>query len=210
MNDSTKKTDSTCPACGEGTLQARVEAEAFEHHGKTGEIELHYAVCNHCGAELTNAEDARQNKRAMNAFKKSVDGLLSGEEIRDFRKGLRLNQKLAAQLLGGGPVAFSRYESEDIVQSAAMDTALRLCIASPSNLLTLAQHKEVELPQNTVDRITRNEKDHLLFMIRAIREQLDRDQSVGKPGPGRRSKPAIESVHGVIIRWHKTRHWGRA
>jgi len=210
MNDSATTTDRTCPACGEGVLQARVEKESVEYGGKTEDLALRFTVCDHCGAELTGAEDASHNKRAMNAFKKSVDGLLSGNEIRAFRKRLRINQKLAARLLGGGPVAFSRYESDDIVQSAAMDTALRLCIASPSNLLTLAQQKEIDLPGKTVERITHNEKDQLLFMIRAIRDQLDREQAIAGSRPVQRSRPVTESLHGIILRWRKTTHWGSA
>lgn len=210
MTDSTKMTERTCPACGEGALQARTQAESVEYHGKTSEIALHYALCDHCGAELTGAEDSRHNKRAMNAFKKSVDGLLSGDEIRAFRNRLRLNQKLAAQLLGGGPVAFSRYESDDIVHSAAMDSALRLCIASPSNLLTLAELKDIDLPGKTVERITHNERDQLLFMIRAIREQLDREQAIAGSRPVQRSRSTTESLHGVILHWRKTTHWGSA
>lgn len=210
MTNSTKTTDRTCPACGEGTLQARADAEIVEYGGKTGELTLLYAVCDHCGAELTGAEDSRNNKRAMNALKKSIDGLLSGNEIRAFRKRLRLNQKLAARLLGGGPVAFSRYESDDIVQSAAMDTALRLCIASPSNLLTLAQQKGIDLPGEVVERITHNEKDRLLFMVRAVREQLDREQFSTRSRTTQPRKPSMESVHGVVLRWHKTTHWGSA
>lgn len=69
MNDSARTTERTCPACGEGTLQARADTETVEHRGKTGELELRYTVCNHCSAELTDAEDARYNKRAMNALK---------------------------------------------------------------------------------------------------------------------------------------------
>lgn len=210
MTDSTKMTERICPACGEGVLQAKTQAESVEYHGKTSEIRLHYALCDHCGAELTGAEDSRQNKRAMNEFKKTIDGLLSGNEIRAFRKRLHLNQKLAAQLLGGGPVAFSRYESDDIVQSVAMDTALRLCIASPSNLLTLAQQKGIDLPGKTVERITQNERDQLLFMVRAIREQLDREQSIAGSRPVQRSRPTTENLHGVILRWRKTTHWGSA
>ena len=210
MNNPAKQADLDCPACGEGTLQPQAELETVEYRGQAGELELHYAVCDACGADLTGADDSRCNKRAMNAFKKSVDGLLSGREIRAFRKRLGLNQKLAAQLLGGGPIAFSRYERDDIVQSAAMDTALRLCKASPSNLLTLAQVKKMELPSDLVERITRNEKDQLIFMIRAIREQLDREQTIVRPQPASRTKPAVESVYGLSLRWRKTRHWGSA
>ena len=155
MNDNTTETGRTCPACGEGILQPKTEQQTVEYHGQSGELVLRFAVCDTCGVELTNAEDARHNKRAMNAFKKRVDGLLTGDEIREFRERFNLTQKLAAQLIGGGEVAFSRYESDDVVQSAAMDTALRLCISSPYNLLTLAQSKDIQLPKNVASPINK-------------------------------------------------------
>lgn len=153
MNRAAEQIDPVCPACGEGTLQSQTELETVEYHGQTGEIELRFAVCDTCGSDLTGADDARHNKRAMNAFKKRVDGLLTGEEIKAFRGHLNLTQRLIAQLIGGGEVAFSRYESDDVVQSGPMDTALRLCMASPSNLLTLSHLKGVGLPAEVVARL---------------------------------------------------------
>ena len=60
------------------------------------------------------------------AFRKSVDGLLTGTEIVALRKQYSLTQDQAAQLFGGGPVAFSKYENDDVSQSEAMDSLLRL------------------------------------------------------------------------------------
>jgi len=162
MTHAAEQIGPNCPAWGDGTLQPQTEVETVEYHGETGEIELRFAVCDTCGSELTGAEDARHNKRAMNAFKKRVDGLLTGDEIKAFRERLNLTQRLASQLIGGGEVAFSRYESDDVVQSGPMDTALRLCSASPSNLLTLSHLKEVALPAEVVARVTNDHRDRLV------------------------------------------------
>lgn len=173
MNTKTTESDRICPACGEGRLHAETEMETVEYHGQTGLIELHFAVCDTCGSDLTDAADARRNKRAMNAFKKQVDGLLTGAEIRAFRERFGLTQKTAADLIGGGEVAFSRYESDDIVQSAPMDTALRLCVISPSNLLTLAHEKGVELSKETVLRIEKKRNETPLPIEQHSRELVD-------------------------------------
>jgi len=47
---------------------------------------------------------------------------------------LRLSQRDAGRLIGGGPNAFQKYESGDIVLSKAADTALRLLSNNPKRL----------------------------------------------------------------------------
>lgn len=149
-----KETIRQCPACGEGELESRVAEEEVEYRGKTRNLPLHLSVCNHCGSEVAGKEESRNNKRVMNAFKKEVDGLLAGASIRQFRKKFGLNQKLLADLLGGGEVAFSRYESDDVVQSQPMDALIRLCLKSPNNLKLLAESKKMDLPVKVTKRIS--------------------------------------------------------
>ncbi|WP_286790788.1 MULTISPECIES: type II TA system antitoxin MqsA family protein [unclassified Pseudomonas] len=73
----------------------------------------------------------RDNKRALMAFKKQIDGLLSGSEIRALRENLRITQSEAARIFGGGPVAFAKYEADDVAQSESMDKLLRLALEVP-------------------------------------------------------------------------------
>ncbi|MEI8631612.1 type II toxin-antitoxin system MqsA family antitoxin [Vibrio sp. PP-XX7] len=95
-------------------------------------MKSYYSVCDSCGCEQANAADIRQNKRAMIAFKKQVQGLLTGAEVRKLRQQWHLNQKEAARVFGGGPVAFSKYETDDVMQSDAMDKLLRLAAEIPA------------------------------------------------------------------------------
>lgn len=121
MNDKT-----LCPLCGEGHLSPRSEEILTEHAGHQGKVTLHFAECDACGSEITGAADSRANKRAVLAFRKSVDGLLSGAEIRALREQLGITQDQAARLFGGGPKAFSKYETDDIAHSESMNTLLCL------------------------------------------------------------------------------------
>lgn len=135
----------TCPICGAGQLHVRVVQEESEYKGHKGFTPLHFSECDVCGSEQTNPQQARANKRAMIAFKKQVDGLLTGTEVRTLRERLGINQTQAAQIFGGGPVAFSKYESDDVAQSEAMDKLLRLAAAIPEAFAHLARNAGVPI-----------------------------------------------------------------
>lgn len=115
-----------CPICGEGHLTDHVDQVETEYNGHTGKVPLHYQLCDVCMSESAGAVQMRANKRGMTAFRKQVDRLLSGSEILGLRKRYGLSQQQAAQLFGGGPVAFSKYENDDVAHSEAMDKLLRL------------------------------------------------------------------------------------
>lgn len=136
MNDKT-----LCPLCGEGHLTSRTEETVTEHAGQEGKVTLHFAECNACGSEITDDADSRANKRAVLAFRKSVDGLLTGAEIRALRDKYGITQDQAARLFGGGPKAFSKYEADDVAHSAAMDTLLRLALTSEDTFWELVALK---------------------------------------------------------------------
>ena len=125
MNDETR-----CPICGEGHVTDHVEQVEAEYKGHKGQVASHYQLCDACGSDFAGAAEMRANKRAVMAFRKQVDGLLSGAEIAALRERYKINQKQAARLFGGGPVAFSKYENDDVAHSEAMDKLLRLVLCS--------------------------------------------------------------------------------
>jgi transcriptional regulator with XRE-family HTH domain len=57
------------------------------------------------------------------------------------RKRYGLNQQQAARLFGGGPVAFSKYENDDVAHSEAMDKLLRLVLRSESVFWELVEQE---------------------------------------------------------------------
>jgi len=126
-----------CPICNEGHLQACIVKNQVEYKGQTTELDMQYSVCDACCSEQANEVQMRANKRAMMAFRKQTDGLLTGAEVRVLRQRLSISQVEAAKVFGGGPVAFSKYESDDVAQSEAMDKLLRLASEVPEAYIHL-------------------------------------------------------------------------
>lgn len=134
-----------CPICGEGHLEHRVEKNSVEYSGQKALLDSQYSICDHCGSEQASPIQTRNNKRAMMAFKKRVDGLLTGAELKALRQRMGINQGEAAVIFGGGPVAFSKYESDDVMQSEAMDKLLRVAGEFPDVLRSLAQKAGIDI-----------------------------------------------------------------
>ena len=65
------------------------------------------------------------------------DSEIGPERIRAIRKHLRLTQVEAGRLLGGGPRAFAKYESDALKPSASVVNLLRVLEAHPDAIVTL-------------------------------------------------------------------------
>jgi transcriptional regulator with XRE-family HTH domain len=109
----------------------------------------------------------------MQAAEKQALGLLGGAAIRAFRKQFGLSQMEAAQLFGGGKVGFSRYENDDIVQSQAMDSLLRLCMQHPQHLLALARIRQVSLSPKTLQHLQGDAHQQLLAIAPKVQQILE-------------------------------------
>ena len=140
-----------CAICGEGHVTAQTRAVETEYKGTKALLPMHYQLCDTCTSDYAGMAESKLNKRIVMAFRKQVDGLLTGAEITALRKQYQLTQAQAAKLFGGGPVAFSKYENDDVAQSEAMDTLLRLVRRSPAAFWALAEEKglqaEIAKPQ---------------------------------------------------------------
>jgi putative zinc finger/helix-turn-helix YgiT family protein len=66
-----------------------------------------------------------------------IDTILSPSEIREYRNFLKITQEQAAKICGGGPNAFSRYESGKVRPSKATCNLLRLLVSHPEEIPVL-------------------------------------------------------------------------
>jgi HTH-type transcriptional regulator / antitoxin MqsA len=132
-----------CPICGEGHVTSHVEMVESEYKGQTKLLPSHYRLCDACHSDFAGAPEGKLNKRGIMAFRKSVDGLLTGAEICALRDRYKLTQIQAARLFGGGPVAFSKYENDDVSQSESMDSLLRLVRRSEAAFWELVDEKDM-------------------------------------------------------------------
>lgn len=134
-----------CDACGEGRLHPKTRNESEEYKAVQGQLVFHYSVCDVCGSELLDGADLLNNKREWVRFKKRVDGVPLGTEIAAMRKKHNLTQPVAGTIFGGGPVAFSKYENDDLIPDESMVSLLKLAISYPDTIKRLARVKGIEL-----------------------------------------------------------------
>lgn len=132
-----------CEACGEGTLSAVEAWDDVEYKGHHGRIRSHHSVCSFCGAELTSASEVLLNRREWVRYRKSIDNIPLGNEIAEMRKSKGLTQAQAGRLFGGGPIAFSKYENDDIVPDEPMANLLYMFIRHPELIQWLQERKEL-------------------------------------------------------------------
>lgn len=160
-----------CPICGEGHVTDHVDQVESAYKGRNAMLPMHYRLCDTCHSDFAGAKEGRLNKRGVMAFRKSVDGLLTGGEICALREKYKLTQAQAARLFGGGPVAFSKYENDDVAQSEAMDTLLRLVSQSAEAFWTLVQQKgmsaELTLKRSgSATRVFRSAATNVIYIDR--------------------------------------------
>ena len=90
--------------------------------------------CDQCDESIHTGKDMKVSDQMLNRLKARVEGLLEPEEIRRIRKKLHLTQQAAGFLIGGGPRAFQKYESGDLLPSRAISSALILLAHNPKAL----------------------------------------------------------------------------
>jgi len=117
----------TCPVCGKGTLNKELVEERFEYKGQSISIPNYLVYkCDACNETIVDKGTLKSSGKLLKNFKCKVDGLLTGDEIKEIRKRLNLTQEQISEILGGGLKSFARYESGHICQSRAMDNLLRI------------------------------------------------------------------------------------
>ena len=134
-------TEVACHECGR-TMERGFRPVALEHKGLTTEVDMPGWYCANCGESIHSGGDMAVSDRALNRMKAEVAGLLPPEEVRSIRKRLKLSQRDAGAIIGGGPNAFQKYESGEVLVSKAVSSALVLLDSNPEGLAVLKSRNE--------------------------------------------------------------------
>jgi HTH-type transcriptional regulator/antitoxin MqsA len=94
--------------------------------------------CTQCGEAIFAGKPLLARDRAFQQLKADVDQVLGPDEVAQVREKLRLSQRRAGEVLGGGPRAFQKYESGKQAVSVPMSILLRLLARDPSRLREIA------------------------------------------------------------------------
>ncbi|MBL8220302.1 MAG: type II toxin-antitoxin system MqsA family antitoxin [Bryobacterales bacterium] len=102
-----------CPACGEAELVRGKRSIAHTYKGRVTTIPaVRGDFCPVCGEGVLTAAESSRVSAAMLEFQKQVNtSIIDPAFIARVRKKLALDQRQAAEIFGGGPNAFSRYEN---------------------------------------------------------------------------------------------------
>lgn len=131
-----------CPICLEGNLVQKNYTGTLSHKGITAHISsFEHSVCDCCESELANHLQTKNNKLIAIEFQRVADGFLPPSQILSIRKKLKLNTRDASSIIGGGGIAFSKYENGTIKQSTAVDNLLRLLDEKPDLLADLRSYQ---------------------------------------------------------------------
>lgn len=90
------------------------------------------------GDGVLDAPDLAVANAAFRELRAEAAQRLKAEEVRRIRTRLKLSQRRAGELLGGGPRAFQKYESGEVVVSRPMANLLMLLDRDPARLKELA------------------------------------------------------------------------
>ena len=104
-----------CPTCEIGNLVAGVRDVPYTYKGKKTVLKaVKGRFCDHrkCREVVMDKDESARASREMLEFNKKVNAELTPIDLlTQVREQLKLTQQQAARVFGGGPNAFSRYES---------------------------------------------------------------------------------------------------
>jgi len=130
-----------CPKTG-APLHRDVRPMTLTYKGESITSDMPGWYCDDCEESIHTGKDMKVSDRMLNRLKARSEGLLGPEEIRRIRKKLRLSQEAAGLLIGGGPRAFQKYESGELLPSRAVGSALVLLDHDPDALAVLKRRHD--------------------------------------------------------------------
>ena len=138
-----------CPKTG-APMHRDTRPMTLTYKGESITFNMPGWYCDSSDESIHTARDMKVSDRMLNRLKARAEGLLEPEGVRRIRKKLGISQTEAGQIIGGGPRAFQKYESGDLLPSRAISSALALLDHDPKGLIVLKtrQSKTTALPQN--------------------------------------------------------------
>jgi HTH-type transcriptional regulator / antitoxin MqsA len=133
-----------CPKTG-APMRRDVRPMTLTYKGESITFDQPGWYCDESDEGILVGKDLHISDRMLNRLKARVEGLLEPEDIRRIRKKLHLTQEVAGLMIGGGPRAFQKYESGDLLPSRAISSALILLDHDPEALTILKTQQRKSL-----------------------------------------------------------------
>ena len=132
-----------CPNCEKETSLVFVkEPEEMKIRGEIITVDNEYFVCEECGEEFEDPKSDYDPLESAYTKYRDLKGMVTPEEIKDFRKKYGLTQLEFSKLIGIGIATLNRYEN-NALQSEAHDHLLRLYMDERNFRKLLVEDEEV-------------------------------------------------------------------
>jgi len=119
-------------------LRRSIQRRKLDYKGVEREFDLPGWWPADDGDGILEATDLTVMDQAFDELRAEAALRLKAEEVRRIRTRLKLSQRRAGELLGGGPRAFQKYESGEVVVSRPMANLLMLLDRDPARLKELS------------------------------------------------------------------------
>lgn len=164
-----------CPICGAGSLKKEVKTETFTYKGESKDIPNYITwSCSECGEAIVDNESLKASGKILKDFQREVDGLLTGQQIKNVRTKLGLTQTQLAHIIGGGLKSVARYEAGQVCQSKGMDNLLRILAAYPYTLSVIRKNDASLISKEKVTYI-KELKDKIGYQVRKANYYSDEE-----------------------------------
>ncbi|MCD6296135.1 MAG: DUF4065 domain-containing protein [Deltaproteobacteria bacterium] len=121
-----EKKTMTCPN-GHGKMSSEKIDKTVHFRGMDIKFQAEHYVCPVCGIEAGDIDQTGTAQRAISDAYRNAVNLLTGKQIREGRKELKLSQEALAKRMNVGIASIKRWEG-GLIQTKAMDRALRLAL----------------------------------------------------------------------------------
>lgn len=143
----------------------------IEVRGKSIMVEGTRAFCKSCGSELFHPKFDMENQEKAFAQYRTLEGILSPEEIRTIRLQYHLNQREFSRLLGFGEITISRYERGSL-PTPAQNHIIKES-AKPAKMRELLELNGQKVPEEVFVRLQRDLNTTVVLEEQIIREIRD-------------------------------------
>jgi HTH-type transcriptional regulator/antitoxin MqsA len=125
-----------CPACGSADLVRDTRDVPYTYKGESTTLPaITGGYCPACGEAVLDSKESARTSALMLEFNKQVNAsIVDPAFITSVRKKLKLDQREAAEIFGGGVNAFSRYENGKTKPPLALVKLLKVLNRHPELL----------------------------------------------------------------------------
>lgn len=201
-----------CTVCNSDQIETISFSGRIKHKDRVHDVPgLEKSTCKACGYEFMTAQQAANNDSLCQGKLLQLKGGMTPERIKEMRHKYGISQAKAAAIFGGGPRAFSKYETGEVTPSDAMEKLLWIAEKHACVIEDIAKREGVAFDApNDFTPHSHNRDDlvaHNAFEV--VFTVSDEDSYALQKYPPQRSNMGKHEVFVVVKYGHQEKKAGR-